>query len=240
MSPSIGWTATNDVLIRVSRERWQLDARSLQEIDRYWDEVSRDRPHFFRGPVLTVLEVGEHPSGQVRVETRFTDFAHFLYSRRYLEPAHALHVKIVTACAWVLTADGFAILGLTHPESSKPNVIQPIGGAPSYVDVRQGYFDPVSAASRELAEETGLRPSPGNVRGFTTLANGSIAVAVRFDVPASWPETSARVDRHLRQSTERELLEIHALAPGASLDSYHGYPVLQSVRDFLTAPELAT
>ncbi|MCL5063909.1 MAG: hypothetical protein M1600_02320 [Firmicutes bacterium] len=233
------WKPTERLVVRVSPTRWQLAPEWLDQVNLHWSKVLCDRPHFYRGPVLAVDRDGWDRQGETGIETRFTDFAHFLFSRRYLEPGHPYHVRIVTACAWVITADGLAIVGLTHPKSSKPNVMQPIGGSPSLEDIRSGYFDPVAAAKRELAEETGLEPLHGAVRGFSQLANGSIAIAVRFDVPWAWADLSRPIRQHLIRLSEPELSDVDAIRPGLAPERWQDFRVLRSVQDFLLAPELS-
>ncbi len=233
------WTATERVRILVSSQTWPLGPGVLDQINQYWSSLTRDHPHFFRGPVLAVAQVGPVRDEATQIETHFTDFAHFLFSRRHLAPGHPEHVKIITACAWLITNDGWAIVGLTHPESAKPEVIQPIGGSPSPDDILGGFFDPVAGATRELTEETGLTVNRGQVRGFTQLANGSIAIAVRFDLPWTWDQVSGPIRQHLSRSAEPELADVLAMRPGTTSDRIRGFRVLQSVQDFLLAPELS-
>ena len=237
MTPSSRWTPTPALVVRVSPIPWQLDSEFLGKVEAYWSEVTNERPHLFRGPVLAVEETNVRLE-ETRLEARMTDFAHFLYSRHHLEPDHPYHVRIVTACAWVVTADGLAVVGLTHPESAKPWVLQPIGGSPSLDDIHAGYFDPVAAATRELTEETGLYLTDGAVRGFVQLENGSIAIAVRFSLNQTWRLAAPAIRRHIQQLTERELVTAHGLRPGTLRATYQGFRVLDSVQDFLMAPEL--
>jgi 8-oxo-dGTP pyrophosphatase MutT (NUDIX family) len=232
------WHPTEALAIRVSPHSWHLDPDFLALVEAHWSQVLQKRPHFFRGPVLALEETVVSGNGETRLETRFTDFAHFLYSRQHLDPGHPYHVRVVTACAWVVTRDRLALVGITHPQSSKPHVVQPIGGSSSPEDVRSGYFDPVAAARRELREETGLEPVGGEVRGLTRLDNGSIAIAVRFDLPFVWNEVCETIRQHLHLSQEPELAAVHPLKPGTRVHAIRGAAVLRTVQDFLLAPEL--
>lgn len=232
------WTATRTLEVEVAERPWCLDGRFAATVDGYWSKITLSRPHFFRGPVLAVEQATALVDGRTRVLARLTDFAHFLFSRHHLSPGHPYYVRIITACAWVITKDRLAVVGLGHPESAKPLVWQPIGGSPSCDDIHSGYFDPVIAARRELQEETGLTLVPGEVRGYLKLDNGSLAVAVRFDLPRLWSEVEAELEAHVSQSKERELSAIYGIPTGAPMTSFLGFPVLRSVQAFLVAAEL--
>ena len=234
------WHPTERIAVRVKSLAWQLNPDFLEEVNAHWQDVCRRHPHFFRGPVLTVDEIWQDSAGTTRIEARFSDFAHYLFSRQYLKPDHPYHVKVVNACAWVLTADGLALVGITHAESSKPGVVQPIGGASDSEDVRAGFFDPVAAASRELAEETGILPPVGSIRGYLQLKNGSVTIAVRFDLSAQWQQLAASVRTHIEETaSNRELSAIYPLPPGTRHASIEHRPLLASVRALIEAPELA-
>ncbi len=238
MNQATDWTATHTLVVEVAERPWCLDPIFAATVDGYWSKITRSRPHFFRGPVLAVEQTKTLVDGRTQVQARLTDFAHFLFSRHHLSPGHPYYVRIITACAWVITKDRLAVVGLGHPESAKPLVLQPIGGSPSRDDIHSGYFDPVIAARRELHEETGLCLVPGEVRGYLKLDNGSLAVAVRFDLPRPWSEVGRELKAHVAQSKERELSAIYGIPTGRPMTSFLGFPLLRSVQAFLVAAEL--
>lgn len=194
-------------------------------------------PSLFRGPVLTIGERWRDSRGALRLATRFTDFAHFLYSRRFLPPGHPYHVQVVTAACWVTTADGRVVLAEAAPSTARPHRVQTIGGAPAAEDFVDGYFLPGRSAARELYEETGI-VAEGRESGVALHENGSVVVLVRFDLALRWDEVAPRVAAHLRTMTIPELSRVFALSRDEVTGVLSGRDVLDTVRALVTVPQL--
>lgn len=236
-SDPVCWRPGQGVVVRVEDERWSLDPAFQAEVDRYFGELRRGAPALFRGPVLTIADRWRDDWNRLRISARFTDFAHFLYSRRFLQPGHPYHVKVVTAACWVTTADGRVVLAEAAPKTARPRRVQTIGGGPAAEDFANGFFLATRSAARELREETGL-VAEGKEAGAAVHKNGSVVVVVRFHLPEPWDEVRPRIAAHLAAESTPELSRVFALSAAEIGEALSGRDVLDTVRTLLTVPEL--
>lgn len=250
MKPMVQWMADSALKVRVKTKPWNLPPDLAQAVDRYWVKtVMPLHPTFFRGPVLSVTGIDKGPP--VRIRARFTDYAHYLYSRDFLPVHHPYRVRVVFAAACPVSRDGYLLAARMGPATTRPGWIQAIGGSPVPSDVDQGIFDPVRSVARELWEETGVSLEDGRIGavevcGATHDLNGSVAIAVRIDWHRPAADFVAAAARHLDALGQAgklpELSGVVAIPWGRSgllwLKQWSG-PHVRYLTRYLLAPELA-
>lgn len=250
LAHQVEWLSPKRLSVRVEPEPLRLPPELREAVDRFWEEERRRSPHFFRGPLLTVLRV--ELGNVVEVEAGFTDFAHYLFSRSHRgDPRlNGFRVRPVFAAAIPVTHDGYLIAALMGRETARPGRIQAIGGSAVPCEVKSGRFLAESSAAREMGEEVGFEPGVGGVRsggvvGATLDQDGNIAVAVRFDLDFDLREARDRIGAYLAgiiaEGTVPELAGVVGLPWGeagvAALDR-RSEPSVRYLRRMLTAAEL--
>ncbi len=240
------WHAAPNLRVLVNPQPWTLEPVYQDAVDAFWDLVVLEEPQFFRGPVLSVTGVKEHMDG-VTLYTRWTDYAHFLYSHRYWPADHPGYVRVLFAAACLITRDGQLLVAEMGDKTVRPGWIQAVGGSAEPSDVADGIFDPVRSIRHEVEEETGLDLSNCeivrsiDVVGFTEdLRDGSVAVAVK--VPLWLTQEEAR-QRFLSRpiGPDRELSDLLALPlgkTGSEALKALGRPTVRYLDALLQAPDL--
>lgn len=202
LAEPVEWFRPEQLTVRVDSEPVRLPQELREAVDRFWEAEVALHPQFFRGPLLTVRRV--ILSNRVEVVAGFTDFAHYLFSRahRHDPRLDGFRVRPLFAAAIPVTADGYLIAALMGRETARPGRIQAIGGSAVPHEVRAGAFLAEASAGREMEEEVGFEPDRDGVRlrgvaGATLDEDGSMAIAVRFDLGFDLDESRARIAAHL-------------------------------------------
>lgn len=249
-SHPITWVNGGRVRIDVQPGRVVLDANLQQQVDAYWHEVVEfASPQFFRGPVLTMTRVTWEPT--VVVEAAFTDYAHFLYSRRHrdaLSPED--RVRPIFAAVLPITQDGLLVVCKMGSKTARPGRIQCIGGTAIESDVVDRHFRAEVSARREMREEIGIGAEELMIRergviGATVDPDGGAAVVVTYDVGQSWQRFRDGVRQYLNaernsgRTTELEdVVGIEWGERGLQSLVTLGDPGPRYLRTLLIAPEL--
>ena len=96
------------------------------KIDEFWKEQVRKNPNLFNGEVWNVTKMEEN-ADQIILTLEKTDYAHYLYDERHgIEEKYACHN--IAAGVYIVTKDGFAVIGELDDTTSYPKVMQVSGG----------------------------------------------------------------------------------------------------------------
>lgn len=125
------------------------------KIDEFWKEQVKENPNLFNGEVWNVTKMEEN-ADKIILTLEQTDYAHYLYDERHgIEEKYACHN--IAAGVYIVTKDGFAVIGELDDTTSYPKVMQVSGGGiDEKLDTVNGEFDLIKTAKRELKEELDL------------------------------------------------------------------------------------
>lgn len=243
MESASRWNPDPTVEVLVDETPWRLSGAVYDAVESAWQEYRRQ---FFRGPVLTVVRL-DRVEHHTRIATRWTDYAHFLYSSRHLQPTHPDYVRVLFAAGCVVTADQHLLLAVMGPKASRAGWIQAIGGSPDPEEVDQGRFDPVASVVREVREETGwdlkdpdLAYSMRVVGHTVDGKDQSVAVAVLIRLKRGASEALREFREFQRQNPDGELSDLVAvpLGPvGRDLLQQQSRRVVRYLEPVIMAPE---
>ncbi|PSR35293.1 MAG: hypothetical protein C7B46_01090 [Sulfobacillus benefaciens] len=221
----VSWILDPTLQILVSSQLITLPPELKAAVDAHWDAILVRQPHYFKGPVLSV-ETITFSGMQWTIRARFTDYAHYLYSRFQLPSSHPHRVRVLFAAALVISQDRYLIAGVMGQETARPGWIQSIGGSPVFQDVADEVFDPIRSTNQELKEETGLSPEAlrlsrkPQVLGCTVDGNGSVAIAVGYFSRLTSVELKDLIKQSWKSTAQpharRELADIVAIPLGQS------------------------
>jgi len=216
MPQSIAWVSAAHLAIDVSPRPIRWPEPWEKRVDAFWhEEIEATSPQFFRGPVLSVQHIAFGVT--VRVDAAFTDYAHFLYSRRDKSAHDGWAVRPLFAAALPMTTDGFLVVGRMGSGTERPGRIQCIGGTAIASDVRDRVFLAEDSADREMLEEIGVgRSDPmlseRGVVGATVDPSGGVAVVVAYALHQDWARFRQRVERFFGQEqAQGRALELQAV-----------------------------
>lgn len=244
VEPRAVWHADARLTVQVGDEPWTLNPEMQRAIETEW-ETLRDR--FFRGPVLSLVGVQPTVAG-TKLDARWTDYAHFLYSFRQIPIRHPAYVRVLCAVACLVTSDGYFLAGQMGMHTARPGWIQAVGGSAEPGEVVAGRFDAVSSAVRELREETGLDvEEPGLVADFGVAGytqderDGSVAIGVKILLNLTHRDAIARFQEFRSKRSVTELDDLAAIPLGPEgvqwLTAYAGSKV-RYLSALVQAPEL--
>lgn len=244
----VEWIPASSLTVVVQPEPLALPRWLQQAIDAHWQTVVREHPYFYRGPVLSVVAAARH-GAQRQVLARFTDYAHYLFSR-HLPLADRFRVCPLFAAACPITREGYLVVGQMAEATARPLLVQAIGGTATPADVEGTSFLAEGSALRQLHEVLGIDPArelagPARLVGAAFEPGYALALAVRIDLPWDWPTLEARTARYWAARQARQPMQEHsrllALPWGEA-----GLEVLRSAQweaaryleSFLTEPSL--
>ncbi|MCL6564264.1 MAG: hypothetical protein K6U87_14780 [Firmicutes bacterium] len=195
----VEWIPASSLKVVVQPEPLALPNWLQQAVDAHWQMVIRDHPHFYRGPVLSVVAVSQR-GAERHVLARFTDYAHYLFSR-HLPLADRFRVCPLFAAACPITREGYLVVGQMAEATARPLLVQAIGGTATPVDVEGTTFLATGSALRQLHEVLGIDPArdlaaPAQLVGAAYEPGYALALAVRIDLPWDWPTLEARTARY--------------------------------------------
>lgn len=197
----VEWLQEPLLEVLVHPGEWSLAGSLKEEVEAHWDMMTSRYPFYFRGPVLSVVAVRR--GNPVLVEARFTDYAHYLYSRVHLPINHPERVRVIHASAAMVTLDNYLLVAHMAETTARPGWIQAVGGSPILDDVEYGRFNAIRSAVVEAREETGIDATDSSlvdkisVVGATLDSNGSMSVVVRMELNQSAKEATSSVREYL-------------------------------------------
>jgi 8-oxo-dGTP pyrophosphatase MutT (NUDIX family) len=201
----------------------QLTRDDERERARFWSRARSDNPALFDGPLLLAADATWE--GEIcELAYCMGRFSHYLWRRELAEPqlgdARALYVSVMA-----ITADGYLVAGRMAGTTSTPGRIQLPGGNLE-ADSRDGIVTSDTArrmAAQELAEETGIKLAPSDLRLTHVKTGGDRGdVGVFFSVNLSETLSAASANFLAHSDALRsdggfvELAELVALWPQTS------------------------
>ncbi len=126
-----------------------------KKVDYYWDRLLKSKGDYFNGKVFMIEEVKKEGEN-VKIITRQTDYAHFLYSRNVDRDLGEFNVRVITSGNLVLLRDDKIVLGYMGEHTAEAGTYQMPGGTLDISDLEGSLFNMKKSAERELYEEIGV------------------------------------------------------------------------------------
>ena len=143
------------VLIDYKDEVVELTKSKQDRINTFWDEQIKEKPYFFRGDLVTAIDLKEDEENKLILKCRKTDYAHFWYEKNH--PNEKASSCSVWAGTLLETLDGYYVLGRMASKTAAPGRINVSGGSIDFdLDKENGKICPEKTAIRELEEEMGI------------------------------------------------------------------------------------
>jgi 8-oxo-dGTP pyrophosphatase MutT (NUDIX family) len=222
------YTASSYSIRRVPGE-WAYARANKAEIERHWAKRASENPNYFNGRVhiMTAASLSEERLMGTVVEI---DFADTLYWRET-----GFGDKLSVDCfgdAILVGNDGSLVYGRQASGGANSGFTYPPGG---FLDPRDidgdGTVDLDRSIYRELAEETGYRPSPGERKpGYIISRDGPfLSVGIVFELPCSGDEFCEMVSPHLAASAEQELAAMVVLKDASDIARHNISPYAKRI-----------
>ena len=187
---------------------WAFARDRRPEIDANWQKAMRDKPSMFNGTVLMQHRWSLH-DGVYHAAYTPVDYASFLAWIAFGQPGPPRRNGF--AMGALQSADGAFILGVMAEHTVNAGKIYFPAGTPDMDDVTpSGEVDLAGSLTRELFEETALRPDEVEVLDRWTMVNTGYRTAFLKPVRLPYDATTARRLLLERQSqTDGELADFH-------------------------------
>ena len=204
---------------------WPFAEVEAERIAAHWRKRVAAQPLLFNGRVLLL---GRHAlerraDGATILSGAYfeTDFAPFLAWRDFGFPG--AEVCNGFSMAALRSADGAFLLGEMAAHTATAGAIYFPAGTPEPRDVVAGRVDLTASVTRELEEETGIRPHEVAYGPAWTLVYAPPRIAclkiMRLAEPAD--AVKARIERFLADDPEAELARMHVVRGAADIDEAH-------------------
>lgn len=211
------------ITARLVPRSWPWAEAHAGMIAREWDAARERNPHLFDGEVLLAhrIKTPQAPDApQVSDASLMIDFMSVRYSAfRAFKAAGFPDGFAVNAFPAIAPHDGQGcyLAGRMGAHTDNPGALYFATGTPDPGDVADdGNIDLTAAALRELAEETGLAPDPGDLAPcWHVLRRGGHLALIRpwaMDRPAS--EVARACEAERRAMDQPELAGLRVLGPG--------------------------
>lgn len=215
---------------------WRFVRERGDEIDAHWRRRLGENPKLYDGPMMLACGVEERLDADggrtLSVDFFETRFSRFLAWRDFGFPGDgALNCFAMAA---LRSADGAFLLGEMGPGHSVAGSIYFPAGTPDLSDVKDGGVDLSGSVARELAEETGLIPGPGDAASHWAVVFEGPRVACMKIIQSREDAATlkARVEAFIASDSDPELSAIHMISRRDQLD-HPGLPGF--MRRFLDA-----
>ena len=143
------------IKIKLEKDKTKLPKNLQQNINQFWDKLTKENLNFYDGEIIAVQEIKENEE-DILLNTRRTRYSHYLYDDRI-----GVGNSVFWCCSlWggilLITKDNYFVLGEMAETTSTPFYIDTIGGASDINDVEQGKINITKTIERELKEEMNL------------------------------------------------------------------------------------
>jgi 8-oxo-dGTP pyrophosphatase MutT (NUDIX family) len=187
---------------------WPFARERRAEIDAHFAEKQREKPKIWNGRVL----VARQPSftGTRLAASYFeTDFASFMAWRNWGFPDRSVFNAFGMGA--LRCADGAFVLGEMAAHTANAGRVYFPGGTPDLNDVTGDAVDIAGNVSREIEEETGLRPTDYRAEPHwdCVVYDASIAMMRRLHIDSPGEAVKARIEANLARQAHPELSAIH-------------------------------
>jgi 8-oxo-dGTP pyrophosphatase MutT (NUDIX family) len=187
---------------------WLFARERRAEIDAHFAERQRQKPKIWNGRVL----VARQPSftGSRLAASYFeVDFASFMAWRDWGFPDRGVFNAFGMGA--LRCADGAFVLGEMAADTANAGRVYFPGGTPDLNDVAGDAVDIAGNVSREIEEETGLRPTDYRAEPHwdCVVYDASIAIMRTLHIDAPGEAVKARIEANLARQDHPELSAIH-------------------------------
>jgi 8-oxo-dGTP pyrophosphatase MutT (NUDIX family) len=196
------------LVLGYSAWEWPFAHEHRREIDRHFAKLQRAKPALYNGRVLMLRDYALD-ARVFRGRWFETDFASLLAWRDWGFPDRTVNNSF--AMGALRGSDGGFLLGEMGAHTANAGKIYFPAGTPEPEDVTRGSVDLLSNVMREVAEETGLRPSDLRPRPgwFTVQAGPRVAQMKLLQTAVPAAELRERIVSFLATQEQPELAEIH-------------------------------
>jgi 8-oxo-dGTP pyrophosphatase MutT (NUDIX family) len=193
--------------LKVEPWAWPFAAERRDEIGAHFAEKQREKPALWNGRIL----LGREPvfaSGRLQAGYFETDFASFLAWRDWKHPDRSVFNGFGMGA--LRAADGAFVLGEMGEHTANAGRIYFPSGTPDLNDVSDGALDLAASVTREVEEETGLKPGDyqAGAHWDCVVTGTSIAMMWMLDVAVSGDQLQRRIEANLAAQTDPELSAI--------------------------------
>ena len=194
---------------------WGFASERGPEIDAHWRQLVASNPSLFNGHVLLQhrgsVDVGPDGKAVFRGAYLETEFKAFIAWRDFGFPPAG--VRNGFGMAALSSSDGAFLVGEMASHTANAGRLYFPSGTPDPSDIRDGMVDLEGSVRRELAEETGLRPSEVTFEAGFTLVMDPLRVGFMKRVRSPEPaETlAARIHAFLASEERPELARMHII-----------------------------
>jgi hypothetical protein len=164
-----------NITIRFAGKTVALPEAIEAKITEHWQQLTQANPRLRNGEVFTVTGVEDAADGMV-VQLAETNYAHYLYSHQVGDLGEYT-VRIIHSSALVISSDNKLIFGAMAGHTSRPGVIQCVGGGIDHKNIHGGIVDIEHNTANELKEELGIDPHD------TSLVESFSATYLKFGGP---------------------------------------------------------
>lgn len=224
----------DDTIVELSRIEaqvepydWPFARERAAEIAAHWAEISAGKPAMFDGRVMLQSQAAIE-GGVLRARYFETSYSTFMAWRDFGHPGPI--IRNGYAMAALRAADGAFICGVMGAHTANAGKVYFAAGTPDRNDARpDGSLDLAGSATRELGEETGLRPDELAVedRWTAVILTGRIACMrpVRIALPAE--DARRLMLERIAAQDEPELSDIVILRGPADRDRFDMPPFMR-------------
>jgi hypothetical protein len=195
------------VSLSVDRTPWAYDQVNHAKIERYWKKAVKENPALHNGDVF-MLTKWQFADASLEGTVQPASFAGFLYWREQGFPETG--ARNCFGSSVLQSKEGHVLFGRMAPHTSTSGLVYPVGGSLSTEDVREDRLEIESNISRELEEETGLKPEDAvREEGYICVEEGPrISLAARFLFDCDSSALRQRIKAYLDLSDQPELDEV--------------------------------
>ncbi|MEW1828867.1 NUDIX domain-containing protein [Streptomyces sp. NPDC088196] len=168
----------------------RITPEERQAMDRVWDDLVRDNPNFFDGPVLVCAGTEWEAPDDLTVSWARTTYRHFALRR---VPFSTSWLPSFFVAVLQPADDGRLLVGRMSNSTAAPGRWQLPGGSlePPEGDEPLDMRALHRHAARELVEETGIDTRPDDLTFWNVTRAGNGSIGVLFQAP-SLPESTLR------------------------------------------------
>ncbi len=213
---------------RLKLGTWDFARDRADEIAAHWARRKAEQPRLFNGRVL-MLGRHELRGGVLSGDFFETDFMNFLAWREFGFPSsNALNGFAMAA---LRGSDGAFLLGEMSEHTASAGRVYFAAGTPDPQDAFGDVVDLYASVTRELTEETGLRPEEAEIaRGWIVARDAShVACMKPIRLKETAAQAKARIDAWLAADPHPEFVRMHVI--GGAAEITQATPPF--VRDFL-------
>lgn len=203
----------NEIVLDIRPDPLSLRADERETIAADWREHSAANPRLFNGSAFLFDPPQVDQAGTLTASGALTDYATFLYWRRYRDRLHHHHLFPVGA---IVTADARLLVGRMSAHTANPGRIYPPAGSFDHDDMVRAAdgsarLDPLANIAREIGEEIGVsfdmvEPATGWLMMASTPRAHALIKVLRVDATSA--DLRPAIERHVADDPAQELAEI--------------------------------